>query len=491
MLALVLLIVYLGLMVALGIWGMVKTKNLNDFFLGGRQIGPVVSALSYGTTYFSAVLFIGFAGKLGWGFGLRDLWIAVGNVLVGSLLAWLVLAHRTRVMTHNLNVMTMPEFFEARFGSSAMRIFSATIIFIFLLPYSASVYKGLAHLFEVNFNIPYETAVFIMTAITGIYLVLGGYFAVTITDFVQGLIMLVGSIAMVAVLTTKAGGFMTAIQTIQANYPLHVPPAKQPGWLLLGALVFMTSFGTWGLPQMVQKFYSIKNEKVIRTAALVTTLFALVIVFVAYYTGALAHVFMDKPPLTGGKPNFDMIIPEMLKTHLPPGLMALILLLILSASMSTLASLVLVSSSAIAIDIYQQHRASQAKHDFTLRLMRWLNALFVLLSMALAIYPFDVIVTLMSLSWGAVAGAFMAPYLYGLFWKRATQAGVWAGMASGLAIAVVFFFAWGPNNSPISASLAMIVPFAIVPVVSWLTRAPEAGRLDRAFAGLGRPAART
>ncbi len=479
--SLVLVGVFLLVMLGVGVWGLRKTKNVQDFFIGGRSVGAFVSALAYGTTYFSAVLFIGFAGKLGWGFGLNVLWIAAGNALFGSLLAWLVLGHRTRVMSHNLEAMTMPEFFEARYGSAGLRIVSAFIIFIFLLPYSASVFKGLGHLFEANFGISYQTALIVMTLITGVYLTLGGYFAVAMTDFIQGLVMLVGSVAMVAVLTGKAGGLSAALTTIGENYVRHVPPAKQPGFLPLAALVFMTSFGTWGLPQMVMKFYAIKNEQVIRVAAVVTTLFAALVAGAAYFTGALSHVFIETVPMIDGKPAFDEIIPALLKAHLPEGLMALILLLVLSASMSTLSSLVLVSSSAIAIDLHRQHHLSEWHNARSLRLMRILSVVFVLLSLALALRPFAIILVLMSLSWGAVAGAFLAPYLYGLYWKRATCAGAWAALLGGAGLGVGLFFKIDP---PQAACVAIIAPLFILPLVSAFTRPPETELVAKAFTGL-------
>jgi SSS family solute:Na+ symporter len=484
MFAVILLVTFLAMMVVTGIWGMRKTATVSDFFLGGRSIGPWISAFAYGTTYFSAVVFIGFAGKLGWGFGLDVLWIALGNAVGGALLSWLVLGRRTRRMTQNLDAMTMPEFLEARFDARALKIVSALIIFIFLLPYTASIFKGLAHLFEANFHISYGVALLIMILVTGIYLVLGGYFAVTITDFIQGLIMIGGSIAMVAVLVGKAGGLTTALATLAERYPVHVPPAKQPSGWLLASLVFMTSFGTWGLPQMVQKFYAIKNETVIRKAAIATLLFAMVIVFAAYFTGAMTHLFYDRPIMVAGKPDFDRLIPDLMVKQLPEGLMALILLLVLSASMSTLASLVLVSSSAIAIDLYQGHINPSLPKEKTLLLMRVLSGIFVIVSFLIARYQIAIIITLMSLSWGVVAGAFMAPYFYGLYWKRTTTAGVWAGMVTGAGLAIVLFFVLGPARSPMASSIAMLVPFAVVPLVSLVTGAPSSERLKRAFAGL-------
>jgi solute:Na+ symporter, SSS family len=503
MLAWILLGVYLAAMVAMGIWGMRRTKTLGDFFLGNRTIGPWVSAFAYGTTYFSAVIFIGFAGKLGWGFGLNALWIGIGNAFIGSLGAWLVLGRRTRRMTQNMGSMTMPEFLSARFGGKILKILAAIVIFVFLLPYSASIFKGLGYLFQAVFNIDYNIALLIMIGITGVYLVLGGYFAITITDFFQGIIMLAGSAIMIGVVLGKAGGIPQAFVTAQANFLQHVPAAKAPSFMyiaMLASLVFMTSFGPWGLPQTVQKFYAVKNEKVIVKAAIVTFAFALVIGVAAYLNGALSHVFTAKPPaLASGGPDWDRLIPDMLTTILPGWLMAVILLLVLAASMSTLSSLVLVSASAIAIDLGGAARgearaATSAKGKAaaaarggdrreSLLLIRILSAVFVVVSYFIARYPFVLIVTLMSLSWGVVAGSFMAPFLYGLYWKRTTQAGVFAGIGTGAALAIALFFVLGPANSPIASTIAMIVPFAVVPAVSAFTKAPSKQLVAKAFAG--------
>ena len=480
----ILIVAFLVAMILIGVWGMKKTSTLGDFFLGGRTIGPWMSAFAYGTTYFSAVMFIGFAGKLGWGFGFNALWIAAGNALIGTLLAWLVLARRTRRMSHNLDAMTMPEFFLERFEARGIKIFAALIIFVFLIPYSASVFKGLGHLFQINFNISYDWALVIMTVITGIYLILGGYFAITLTDFIQGMIMLVGATAMVVVMTMKGGGFEGVLQTMAQNYSQHIPPARQPGLLIMGSLVFMTSFGVWGMPQMVQKFYSIKDEKMIFRATIITTIFAIIIAGAAYYNGALTHVFFEKPIMGDKGPEFDRMVPEMLKAHLPEGLMAVIILLVLSASMSTLSSLVLVSSSAVAIDMYKGHVNPNISKENSLAMMRFLSAIFVAFSFIVAKFKLAIIVTLMSLSWGAVAGAFMAPFLYGLYWKRTSAIGVYAGMISGLVTSVGLFYYWGEARSPLAASIGMIVPFIVIPVVSLLTPAPSGTTIDKAFDGI-------
>ncbi|GHU26251.1 sodium:solute symporter [Spirochaetia bacterium] len=487
MVGIIFLVIFLLVMTGIGIWGMKRTKTLNDFFLGGRSMGPWVSAVAYGTSYFSAVVFIGFAGAQGWQFGLNSLWIALGNAVIGAALAWIVLARRTRRMTQNLDTMTMPEFLQERYGAKHLKPVAASIIFFFLLPYSASVFKGLGHLFEAVFAIPYDIALLIMIGFTGIYLILGGYFAIAITDFIQGIIMFIGAAMMVIILAGKGGGLFSMIAQVQENYPLHVPPAMQPSVLTVISLVFMTSFGTWGLPQMTQKFYAIKNEAVIPKATIVTAIFALVIGFAAYLTGAFAHVFftMDTVPKTdAGGVFYDRIVPTLLTGQFTGSLeifLALIMILVLSASMSTLSSLVLVSSSAVAIDLYPVPPDPKTGKDRSVAMMRFLSALFVIVSYFISRFQFGFIVMLMSLSWGAVSGSFAAVYIYGLYSRKVTKAAAYTAMLSGLAIEIILFFTLGSSQAPLAASCAITIPFIIVPVVSSFTKTPNKALLDKAF----------
>jgi SSS family solute:Na+ symporter len=483
MIALVLIILFIVLLIAAGFWGMRKTTSLSDFFIGGRSIGPWISAFAFGTSYFSAVVFIGFAGTLGWGFGLNVLWIAIGNAVFGSLLAWLVLGRRTRTMSQNLDAITMPEFLQARYGGKYLKIISATIIFMFLLPYSASIFKGIGYLFEVNLNISFDAALLLIIVITGIYLILGGYFAVMITDFIQGFVMLFGAVCMVVILAGKSGGFVNTVSQISANFAVHTQGAA-PNYFLLACIVFMTSFGVWGMPQMIQKFYSIKNVKVIKLAAWATFIFALIISLCAYFTGAMTHIFFDAVPLSGGKSAFDLMIPLMLTNMLPELLMAIILLLLLSASMSTLSSLVLVSASSIAIDLYKGHLRPTANKEHYIFMIRFLSGIFILISYLIARYEFTIIVTLMSLSWGVIAGSFTAAYVYGLYFKRGTLAGVTVSIASGFVTSIALFYILGPSKAPIASTVAILVPFIVLPVVSVFTKMPNKRLIVKSFKGV-------
>ena len=500
MLKLVVVLLYVAVMLVVGYVCMRRTRTVSDFFLAGRNLGPWMSAFAYGTTYFSAVLFVGYAGRLGWGFGLHALWIAAGNVIFGSFLAWRLLAAPTRRMTARLNALTMPEFLGARFDSPFLKVTSALIVFVFLVPYSASVYQGLSLLFQANLGISYELAIVSMAFLTGVYLIMGGYLALAFTDFIRGIVELLGVIVMVLFLVQLRGGLgdaTGALLTPQAAPALLPPPPGRPlpmfpGWLTLASLVVLTSFGPWGLPQMVQKFYSIKSEADIRRTMIVASLFAVVISFGAYYTGALTHLFYSgdvratlavKYGVPAGKDTLDLLMPDFLTTKVPPLIAMLILLLVFSASMSSLSSLVLVSSSAIAIDLYGGLKENADKRT-VMALLRILCGVFVAVSLFLALYQIDFILNLMVLSWGALAGSFLAPYCYGLFWRRTTKAGAIAGMLTGLLtmiLVVEMYRAPGGPAIPIAGALAMIVPVLVVPMVSLCTRPPAEATLAKAY----------
>lgn len=473
-------VVYVVAMLGVGYWSMRRTKSVGDFFLGGRSLGPWMSAFAYGTTYFSAVLFIGYAGKLGFGFGLHTMWIVVGNALVGTLAAWWLLGARTRTMTARLNSMTMPDFLAVRFSCPPLKTFAALIIFVFLVPYSASVYTGLSYLFVKLMDIPYGYALAFLAVLTGVYLVMGGYLALAITDLARGFVELIGVIVMVFFIASQVGGFGDATKELMrpGNSPaLAAMPGGLPGWVTLASLVIVTSFGPWGLPQMVQKFYSIKGKEYITSTMVVCTIFALLMAFGAYYTGALTHLFVDRDPAIrdivmqarADARHYDRLIPTFLINHTPPSIFLVIVLVVFSASMSSLSSLVLVSSSAIAMDLYSGVINRSAERRTVMALMRVLCLVFVAASLWIAMMKPTMIVNLMVISWGVLAGSFAAPYVYGLFWRRTTKAGAVAGFATGFAISVGLYLLKGQAFIPMAGALAIVAPFVVVPAVSMLT----------------------
>ena len=493
------LIVFFAVMIGVGLYCRKHATDVNGFVLGGRSVGPWLTAFAYGTSYFSAVVFVGYAGQFGWKYGIAATWAGIGNALLGSLLAWAVLGRRTRVMTQHLDSATMPQFFEQRFQSKALKLAASAVIFIFLIPYTASLYNGLSRLFGMAFDIDYSICVIVMAILTGIYVIAGGYMATAINDFIQGVIMIVGIIAVIGAVLNSQGGFLEALNKLgQVSDPLV---SSTPGIFnsffgpdpinLLG-VVLLTSLGTWGLPQMVQKFYAIKSEQAINKGMIISTVFALIVAGGCYFLGGFGRLFADRIGVTeAGIPvgGYDAVIPTML-SGLPTVLIAVVVVLVLSASMSTLSSLVLASSSTLTLDFLKGNLIKDMDEKKQMRWMKGLIVVFIAISVILAIVQYKSSVTfiaqLMGVSWGALAGAFLAPFLYGLYWKKTTAAGCWASFLFStvvmLANVVVEPMFPAILQSPINAgAFCMIAGLIIVPAVSAFTKKPDGKHLEDVF----------
>ena len=488
------LVIFFSIMIGVGLYCRKHSTDVDGFVLGGRSVGPWLTAFAYGTSYFSAVVFVGYAGQFGWKYGIAATWAGIGNALIGSLMAWAILGRRTRVMSQHLNSATMPQFFEGRFDSKALKLASSVIIFVFLIPYTASLYNGLSRLFGMAFDIDYAVCVIVMAVLTAIYVIAGGYMATAINDFIQGLIMLVGILAVIGAVLKSQGGFMEALKGLaQVTDPAvsDIPGAfnsflgPDPANLL--GVVLLTSLGTWGLPQMVQKFYAIKSEKAINKGMIISTVFALVVAGGCYFLGGFGRLFSDRIDLASG--GYDSIIPTML-SGLPSVLIAVVVVLVLSASMSTLSSLVLASSSTLTLDFIKGSLVKDLSQKKQLLIIRILIAVFITISVVIAIVQYNSNVTfiaqLMGISWGALAGAFLAPFLYGLYWKRTSVASIWVCFSFStvvmLANTVANSLFPAILQSPINAGVfCMLAGLVIVPVVSLFTRAPEKAFVDKVF----------
>jgi SSS family solute:Na+ symporter len=480
------LLIFFASMIAVGIYSSKHATNVNDFVLGGRSVGPWLTAFAYGTSYFSAVVFVGYAGQFGYKFGIASTWIGIGNAIIGSLLAWVILGRRTRVMSKHLSASTMPDYFGKRYDSNAIRIAAAAISFVFLIPYTASVYNGLSRLFGMAFNIPYAVCVIAMAVLTGLYVVLGGYMATAINDFIQGIVMLFGIVAVIVAVLNGYGGFSEAVRKlaeIESDVPGVYASFFGPDLPGLIGVVILTSLGTWGLPQMVHKFYAIKDEKSIKAGTIISTLFAIVVSGGCYFLGGFGRLVDESIFMVDGKPVYDAIIPGML-SGLPDILIGIVIVLVLSASMSTLSSLVLTSSSTLTLDLIKDNIVKKMDDKKQLLCMRIMLVFFVVISVVIALDPPTFIAQLMGISWGALAGAFLAPFMYGLYWKGVTKAAVWASFICGVGITVAnMFFQF--IQSPINAgAIAMVTSMIIVPIVSCVTPKIKKEQVNEIFACL-------
>ena len=483
--------VYFAFMLAVGLLSRRRTKSMGDFAVGGRNAGAWVSALSYGTAYFSAVMFIGYAGGTGWKYGLWGILPGVGNAIAGSLLAWLVLARRTRATTRRLKIKSMPQFFDQRFTSGRMKLFATFVIFIFLLPYSASVYKGLTSVCSVLLKVDERICMVVIAAAALVVVVLGGYAATLKADFVQGLVMLVGvTVLIIAVVRCdQVGGLQAGMAAMAAETEkLNLGPLDHAG---LWATVLMTSFGTWGLPQMIHKYYGIRDDREVKRGTVISTLFALVVAGGGYFIGSLSHLFLTELPSPpgGGAGNPDYLVPNMLvQAHLPNVLLGIVLVLLIAASVSTLASITITASSTLTMDWVQARLKPSLTSAATARLTKGVCAVFILLSYVIANTQTPIL-DMMSYSWGILSGSFLAPYAIALYWKGINRTGAWAGMLGGFITALppvvcklVFPAAALPGLGKIAdcgphfACLAMAVSFLLCLAVSaWAKKAGVRG----------------
>jgi len=497
--ALVALFVFAAIMIIIGITASGKSKTLDGFLLGGRNVGAWLSAFSYGTTYFSAVIFIGYAGKHGWDVGVGALWIGIGNAVLGALLAWILLANKTRKMTQKLDSRTMPEFFSSRYNSKGMKIYSAVIIFVFLVPYASTVYKGLGALFGSVFPndflgmSPTTVCMIIVAVLAAVYLVLGGYLASSINNLIQGIIMIGGVVIMCValVLNPKVGGISNAFSALGDINPTLTDIFGGDSKKFLISNILLTSFGTWGLPQMIHKYYAIKDEREIKKGSVISTIFCLIIGCGAYFAGTLGRFFVEADVNGSPSVGYDNVVPTMLNAAFSTSvagsiLLAVILLCVLSASMSTLTSIVLTCSTSISVDIMGAFGKKEPDAVKRMVVTRLLCFIFIGASLLFALFNFSIIVSIMSFSWGVVSGCFLGPYFWGLYSKKTTKAGAWCGLLSGAVVFAVWFtlskVVEGISfDVALCGVAAMVVSFIIVPLVSSFTKKLPENTVKKAF----------
>jgi SSS family solute:Na+ symporter len=459
---------YVMMIVIIGVLRGKKTESFNDFFLGGGNVGPWMTAFTYGATYFSAVVFIGFSGKIGWQFGYSGLWIAMGNSFLGVLAVWWLLGDRIKKMSQEYQVATMAEYFEKRYQSKFLKVFSSASIFVFFIPYSAAVFIGLSYLFKLNFNTEYWHALVFMGLFTAIYMILGGYNSMSMIDVIFSILMLVGGGVIIFSVLGKTGGIAAATVRLAAIDPKLTALVGPPGLWPLFCLVFLTSVAPFAMPQLVQKFYAVKDKKAIRAGMWISTAFAMILLTIAYFTGSLTRLFLSvqnaPAAFASGKPVFDVLVPEMWAKVVPGSLSVFILLLILSASMSTLAALVLISSSAVAKDLYAGFINKNVSDRNLTRMMRYLSAFFILLSVIFAYYRPATIVSILGISWGAIGSVFLGPFAWGILSKKVNRLGAVTSSVLGLGVCMTMYFSGRP--SPEAGTVGMLVSLAANPLFS-------------------------
>lgn len=469
--------VYIAVLIGIAIFSSRKKQSINQFLFANKGVGGWLTAFAYGATYFSAVVFVGYAGKFGWNFGLAAVWIGIGNAVFGTFFAWKILARRTKKMTNSLSARTMPEFFEKRYQSKYIKLVTSILIFVFLIPYASSVYQGLGYIFSSVLGIDDIWCILILAGVTAIYLFAGGYLATSLTDFFQGCIMIIG--VTFCVFTLLSGNTMNwgeGLKELTENgFGLFATATSTTGNLLdsplfnVIILTLLTSFGIWAVPQSIHKFYAIKDDAAIKKGTIISTVFSLIVGGGAYFIGSMVRKFVSSETFTGALGgNYDKLIPELISSSLTPALLGLVVVLLFSASMSTLASLSLSSSSTVSVDFYKGYINKNADDKKITIMLRVLCLVFVAISAVLAIFKIDAIVTLMSLSWGVLSGSFIGPYVLGLYCKKINKAGVYASVITTLLLTLILIITLGMSRTPFIGVVCMASSFIVTPLFSWI-----------------------
>jgi SSS family transporter len=447
------LVVYLGALAAIGMAMSKKSKSAGDFAIGGRSVGPWVTALSFVAAYYSSVVIIG-GGAFGWRFGLSTLWVGAGNVLIGTTLAWIVLGRRIRRFTENLDAMALPGFFYGRYGSAEARIFSAAVTALFLIIYNVSVLKGMANAFEVLMDLPYWAGVLISGIVILFYTAVGGYLAVVWTSMVQAIVMIAALTLLTFMSLQHVGGMSELVARLNAVDPGLVNTPGTWGWAGLISFTLIVSLGTWGMPQLIVRFYSIRNDQMLRLGTVIVTLGAS-IALLPYLNGAVARVLV--PDLESA----DQAIPALTALVLNDWGGALFLAGVVAAGMSTFAGVLIIISSSMVRDVWIQGLGRALTPAAELKANRLMSLGVGIVSLLIALRPPALVLVLTAFSWAVIASTNLWPLLFGIYWKRTSAKATYVSMVAGVASALVWQ-AWPRLGMPeLPAALAGVHGFVV------------------------------
>ncbi|MCK4528266.1 sodium/proline symporter [candidate division WOR-3 bacterium] len=432
----IVIIFYLGILILVGLITGRKTRSVDDFYIGGRQLGPWVTALSFVAAYFSSVVIIG-GGGFGYMFGMATLWVGAINVLLGGTLCWIVLGPRIRKFTQRLKTITIPGFLSERFKSRFILIFSAIIIVLFMVVYNVSILKGMGHIFEVLMEIPYVYGIIIACVIILFYVSIGGYLAVVWTSFIQAWIMSAGLILLTIFALKATGGITVVNQALETIDPGLINTPGLWGWPGLISFTLIVSFGVWGMPQLLVRFYSIKNLTVLKIGTVVATV-GTCMALLPYLNGAIARIHF---------PNLqspDLAIPTLTKMVLPPFGSAIVLAGVIAAGMSTFASILIILSGSLMEDIVNTGLGKKLAREKSLRYGKIASAVIGLISLLIALKPPGLVLTLTAFSWAVIASTTLWPILFGIYWKGATRLGCISSMVGSSVTALVWMIMRNP-----------------------------------------------
>jgi len=449
----------------LGYLGYKKTKTAEDYFVAGRKMGAIVIAFSYGATFISAVALIGFSGIASI-YGHSILWLAFLNIFVGIFIAFVFYGFRTRKMGLSLNAMTLPEILGNRFNSTKLQAVSGLIIAIFMVAYTSAVFLAIASLFEVTFGIPYATCVIIFTVVVGVYLIVGGLYAVMWTHAIQGVLMLVGMLILTLGIYAMLGGVGPAHEAAAGLTPeilesigspaatqapnglTSMPPFLSQPFMMILTLIFGVGIGVLAQPQLITRYLTAKDEKALRRAVPIGGIFILLMTFTAFSIGPLCNVLMVNNGLTyPGTP--DKIVPLIVSEVFPQWFVFFFLFAVLAAAMSTASALFHTAGASIGRDVFEKGLLKGISHEKSVKITRIATIIIIVATLIITLNPLDVVAFMCAFFFGLMACTFLAPYTFMLYWKKTSIAGAWAGMLGGFIFTMIWYvlvyFKTAPN----------------------------------------------
>ncbi len=448
------MILFAGVFAFIGYLGYKKTKTAEDYYVAGRKMGAILIAFSYGATFISAVALIGFSG-ISSIYGLSILWLAFLNIFVGILIAFIFYGFRTRKMGISLKALTLPELFGNRFNSTRLQAISGLIIAVFMVFYTTAVFLAIASLFEVTFGIPYWMCVIIFTLVVGLYLIVGGLYAVMWTHAIQGILMVIGMIILTLGIYMMLGGIGPANEATAALTPeilsnigspaatqapnglTSMPPIFSAPFMILLTLVFGVGIGVLAQPQLIVRYLSAKSEKALRRAIPYGGIFILLMTFTAFSIGPLCNTLMYNNNLAyPGTP--DKVLPLIVNELFPQWFVILFLFAVLSAAMSTASALFHTAGASIGRDVFEKGLMKKCSEKKSLLISRIATSGIIIATLILSLNPPDVVAILTSFFFGLMACTFLAPYTLMLYWRKISRFGAWIGMLGGF----IFTMSW-------------------------------------------------
>lgn len=467
-------VLYIGIMMAIGIYYYRRTRNMSDYFLGNRKLGAWVTSLSAEASDMSGWMLMGVPG-FAYLAGLNAGWIAVG-IALGTWANWHFIAARLRRYTELAdNALTLPEFLQNRYldRTNLLRIVPAIFILIFFVIYTASGFVSAGRLFETVFGMPYAYAVFLGAGSVVFYTLIGGFLAVSRTDFIQGVMMFFAILIVPICGAMESGGFLHVMDELQQVQSSMLQPLTKPDGTTMGAIELISllawGIGYFGQPHILVRFMAIRSSKEIRQATHIAMTWVVLSLAAAVAVGMVGRIYLTEP-LEGTASETVFLV--MTNSLFPSFVAGFVLSAVLAAIMSTASSQLLVAASAFAQDFYRSLIRSSADQ----RELVWISRASVLvissLSVFIALSPNSFILDMVSYAWAGFGAAFGPSLLFSLFWRRTTRNGVLAGIiVGGLTVLIWKQFAL--------FGLYEIVPgflFSCLAIwlVSYLGKAPDA-----------------